>query len=50
LLSFCIGVIGSSFGLIMSYHFDVPSGSAMTLSLGMIFIVAVGVRGLRHSR
>ena len=50
LLSICTGVIGSAFGLIMSYHFDVPSGAAMTLSLGLIFIVAVGVRGLRHAR
>jgi zinc transport system permease protein len=50
LLSVCIGVIGSALGLIMSYHFDVPSGSAMTLALGLLFVVAVGLRGLRHSR
>lgn len=50
LLSICTGVIGSAFGLVMSYHFDIPSGSAMTLCLGFLFILAVGVRGLRHSR
>ena len=49
LLIICTGVMGSAFGLVMSYHFDIPSGSAMTLCLGLLFILAVGIRGLRHS-
>lgn len=50
LLSICAGVLGSALGLIMSYHFDVPTGSAMTLALGVLFSIALGIRGLRHSR
>jgi zinc transport system permease protein len=48
LLSAGTGVLGSATGLIMSYHFDIPSGAAMTLVLGIIFGVALGVRGLRQ--
>ena len=47
-LSVCTGVMGSALGLIMSYHFDIPTGSAMTLVLGGLFCLALGVRGLRH--
>jgi zinc transport system permease protein len=50
LLSICAGMFGSALGLIMSYHFDVPTGSAMTLTLGGVFILALGVRGLFRSR
>lgn len=44
------GAIGSAIGLIMSYHFDIPTGAAMTLALGGCFLVALGLRGLGFSK
>jgi zinc transport system permease protein len=44
------GMSGSAIGLIMSYHFDIPTGAAMTLALGGCFVFALGLRGLRFSR
>ncbi len=46
LLSICTGILGSAIGLIMSYHFDVPTGAAMTLALGCLFAAALLLRGL----
>ncbi len=46
LLSICTGILGSAIGLIMSYHFDVPTGAAMTLALGALFAAALLLRGL----
>jgi len=46
LLSICTGILGSAMGLIMSYHFDVPTGAAMTLALGGLFAAALLLRGL----
>lgn len=50
LLSICAGILGSALGLILSYHFDIPTGSAMTLSLGGLFVFALGARGLGRQR
>lgn len=50
LISICAGVFGSAIGLIMSYHFDIPTGAAMTLVLGALFILSLGLRGLRHTK
>ncbi len=50
LLSICTGAFGSAIGLILSYHFDVPTGSAMTLALGGLFALAILLRGLRLGR
>ena len=50
LLSICAGVLGSAIGLVISYHFDVPTGAAMTLALGSLFAVALSVRGLGRAR
>ena len=46
MLSICTGILGSAIGLIMSYHFDVPTGAAMTLALGGLFTSALLLRGL----
>jgi ABC-type Mn2+/Zn2+ transport system permease subunit len=48
LLSICTGMVGSALGLIMSYHFDIPTGAAMTLVLGLFFGISLGIRGLKH--
>jgi ABC-type Mn2+/Zn2+ transport system permease subunit len=42
------GVAGSAFGLILSYHLDVPTGAAMTLALGGVFAVCLLLRGMRR--
>jgi zinc transport system permease protein len=47
-LSICTGMVGSALGLIMSYHFDIPTGAAMTLVLGLFFGISLGIRGLKH--
>jgi zinc transport system permease protein len=47
LVAVCTGMLGSALGLIISYHFDIPTGAAMTLVLGLFFGVSLGVRGLR---
>jgi zinc transport system permease protein len=48
LLSICTGLLGSALGLIMSYHFDIPTGAAMTLVLGLFFGLSLVIRGLRQ--
>ena len=48
MLSICTGMVGSALGLIMSYHFDIPTGAAMTLVLGLFFGISLGIRGLKH--
>ena len=50
LISICAGMFGSAIGLVMSYHFDIPTGASMTLALGGLFVMALGIRGLRHPR
>ena len=40
LISVCIGVFSTAFGLIASYFLDVPSGSTIILTQAFIFIVA----------
>ena len=42
LLSIIIAMIGSFSGLILSYCFDIPSGSAIVLILGIICFASVG--------
>lgn len=49
-ISICAGMLGSAMGLIMSYHFDIPTGASMTLALGALFISALGIRGIVQSR
>jgi zinc transport system permease protein len=41
LLSLAIGVIGSSIGLVLSYHANVASGATIILTLGAVFVVAL---------
>ena len=41
-------IIGSLRGLLISYHFDIPSGAAMTLTLGVIFLLSLVARGFRR--
>ena len=40
-------ILGSFGGLIASYHYDIPSGSAMTLALGVLFMLSLAYRGIR---
>jgi zinc transport system permease protein len=39
-------VLGSCIGLILSYHYDIPGGAAMTLALGGLFVIALMIKGL----
>ncbi|MCX6118087.1 MAG: metal ABC transporter permease [Proteobacteria bacterium] len=43
-------ILGSTIGLVISFNFDIPSGSSMTLSLGVLFIVALVFKGLVKNR
>lgn len=40
-------IFGSVIGLMASYYYDIPGGAAMTLSLGILFLLAVVLRGLK---
>lgn len=43
-------IFGSFIGLVASYYWDVPGGAAMTLSLGVIFMLSLVFRGLAGVR
>ena len=44
LIAMLVSVAGSFFGIYFSAHFDFPAGSSVVAILGMIFLVAGGVR------
>jgi len=48
LVSVVIAALGSALGLVASYQFDLPSGPAIILSLGLIYLLSMslGRRGL----
>lgn len=48
LLSVVIAALGSALGLVASYQFDLPSGPAIILALGLIYLfsMSLGRRGL----
>jgi zinc transport system permease protein len=48
LLAVILGLVGSSSGLILSYHLDVPSGATIILLLGAVFFVALALAGRRR--
>jgi zinc transport system permease protein len=50
LIGVSAGLMGSAFGLIISYHLDVPTGAAMTLALGSVFCACLVVRGIGLDR
>jgi zinc/manganese transport system permease protein len=51
MLAGALCAVGSSAGLALSYHHELPTGPAIVLSLGMIYIVSVllAPRGLRSA-
>lgn len=49
LLAVVTAVGGSFCGLVASYYLDIPSGAAMTLSLGFLFLMALIYRGLHRT-
>lgn len=44
LAAVAIGLLGSSSGLVLSYHLDVPSGATIILLLGAVFFAALLLR------
>jgi len=48
LVSVVIAALGSALGLVASYQFDLPSGPAIILALGLIYLLSMslGRRGL----
>ena len=47
LIAMLVSVAGSFFGIYFSTHFDFPAGSSVVAILGVIFLVAAGVRLLK---
>lgn len=50
LLALLISVVGSFFGLYFSVQFDFPAGSSIVAILGVLFLLAAAVRGLRRRK
>ena len=48
-LSIIIGFIGSFFGLLLSYYFNLPSGATIIFFMVILFIVAKIIKGLQVS-
>jgi ABC-type Mn2+/Zn2+ transport system permease subunit len=44
LIAMLLSVAGSFFGIFFSTHFDFPAGSSVVSMLGVIFLIAAGVR------
>jgi zinc/manganese transport system permease protein len=50
LVALLISVLGSFFGLYVSVQFDFPAGSSIVAILGVLFLLAAAVRGLRGQK
>jgi zinc/manganese transport system permease protein len=50
LVALLISVLGSFFGLYFSVQFDFPAGSSIVAILGVLFLLAAAVRGLRGQK
>lgn len=48
LIALLVSIAGSFFGIYFSTHFDFPAGSSVVAILGVIFLVAAGVRLVRR--
>lgn len=52
LLAIVFGIVSSLAGLLVSYHFDLPSGPAIVLACGVLYAASIllGTRGIARSR
>ena len=50
LISWLAGAVASASGLLMSFHYDLPTGPIVVCMFGLLLVVAFGVRRLARVR